>query len=210
MSKIKLNEDTESAILRAIEDGANYSIAAASAGICRQTLINWIKKGQKERAVDPYKSFIKKLRLSESRAALLHLRVVKEAALQGQWKASLAMLDRLLTLEKVVEPADAPKHYRHYLESQFISIQTTMEEAQKSGSFQAFSSLMGKSLQLMERLQALDAEEGRRDSMDSMSDEQLIKTITDYIIALPKGLRQRVEEELSELSKSNVVILRRS
>ena len=61
----------------------------------------------------------------------------------------------------------------------------------------------------MEHLKSLDAEEGRLDSMDNMTDNQLIKTITDSIIALPKGLRQRVEEELSELSKSNVVILRR-
>ena len=99
MSKIKLNAQTESIILSAIEEGASYAIAAGSAGIHKNTLINWIKKGQKERAVEPYKSFIKKLRVSESKAALLHLGVVKAAALDGQWKASLAMLERFRTLE---------------------------------------------------------------------------------------------------------------
>ena len=214
MSKIKLNAQTESIILSAIEEGASYAIAAGSAGIHKNTLINWIKKGQKERAVEPYKSFIKKLRVSESKAALLHLGVVKAAALDGQWKASLAMLERFRTLEDshdIEEPIvrEPIKNYRVLLETGLSEIQEAMSAAKKSESWQAYASLFGKSLTLMDQIKTLDAEEGRVDSMDSLTDEQLIKTITDYIVALPKGLRQRVEDELSELSKSNVVILRR-
>jgi len=220
MSKIKLNTQTEAIVLTALEDGATYSIAAGAAGVQRQTLINWIKKGNKERAVDPYKSFVQRVRLSEAKGALIHLRVVKAAALDGQWRASIALLERRHNMTKEgrtetdADFVESPKSnpildYRTLLEQGQIQLQEAMSAAKKSESWQAYSSLFSKSISLMEHLKSLDAEEGRLDSMDNMTDNQLIKTITDSIIALPKGLRQRVEEELSELSKSNVVILRR-
>ena len=214
MSKIKLNPKTEAKILEALEDGGSYSVAAAAAGIHTNTLIAWIKKGLKERAVNPYKDFVYRLRLSEAKASLFHLRVLKEAAASGQWRASKAVLESLKTIDDydLEEPkTKAPiSDYRTFIMSQLLEIQESMSAAKKSESWQAYAALIGKSLTMMEHLRALDAEEGRQDSMDSMTDEKLIKTITDYIVSLPKGLRQRVEEELSELSNSNVVILRRS
>jgi transposase-like protein len=81
----KRTDARQRAICQAIEQGATYEMAAASAGIHRDTLHAW-------RSRDP--AFSDALKAAEARGVLACLSRIQQAANDGQWQAAAWILER--------------------------------------------------------------------------------------------------------------------
>jgi transposase len=104
----KLSERTKAVILEAIEKGATYELAAASAGISYGTFNNWMKRGLAYELViedanpdamiddeeNEFYDFYLAVKHSESVAALKWLGNIDIAANEGHWQAAAWKLER--------------------------------------------------------------------------------------------------------------------
>jgi hypothetical protein len=102
----KLNQDTQSRIVQAIELGATYELAASYAGITYDTLNGWVNRAKaeldrREKAnVKPrieeqlYIEFFHALKTAEGRAAVKWLAKIEQAASEGNWQAAAWKLER--------------------------------------------------------------------------------------------------------------------
>ena len=218
MSK-KLTKERTERICQALRLGATYAIAAEAGGIVRNTLYVWIRKGEQDRAREPYKTFAKKIREAESSSAVACLHTIQNTA-KEDWKAAAWLLSRrfgykndathtLPAETKAAKRSGDILDYREILETQISELRTSMDKAKESGSWQAYAALQRQLVSLMQELRALDAEEGAIDAHDRMTDEQLLSEIVNTIISLPPLLRQRVQSDLHSLAGSNVVALKK-
>ena len=179
----------------------------------------WIRKGEQDKAREPYKSFALKVREAESSSAIACLNTIQNTA-NEDWKAAAWLLSRRFGYKNDAShtiPAEAKQakktgdllDYRDILETQISELRSSMDKAKESGSWQAYAALQRQLVSLMQELRALDAEEGAIDAHERMTDEQLLSEIVNTIISLPPLLRQRVQSDLHSLVGSNVVALKK-
>lgn len=101
----KLNDETQNAILKAIRKGAYVETAAAHAGIEKNTLYDWMKRGRRERQrinngetpnpkETPFAKFSTAIEKEFGEAELRDLDVITKAGQDGQWQASAWRLER--------------------------------------------------------------------------------------------------------------------
>lgn len=86
----KLDDIRAKKILDAIKAGASRRAAANAAGLSRDALQNWIKRGEEGDA--EFSDFAYRVRLADAEAEQAHTRVVVEASLAGDLKASIFWL----------------------------------------------------------------------------------------------------------------------
>jgi len=89
----KLDADRKQRLLAALQRGATYELAANYAGICYDTLNNWMKRGKEEKKGEFFQLFedIKKV---EGAAAVSWLDKIDKAADEGAWQAAAWKLER--------------------------------------------------------------------------------------------------------------------
>lgn len=92
----KLNEDTQKAICDVIRAGNYMETAAAYAGINRDTLYEWMKKGRAARTAgrnNIYSRFVEELELALAQGEVRDLAIIGKAAEQV-WQAAAWRLER--------------------------------------------------------------------------------------------------------------------
>jgi hypothetical protein len=85
--------DTVQAILESVAAGNYFETAAAAAGISRQTLSEWLQRG--ETGEQPFKVFADALKRAEARAEAEAVHNVRKAGLDPRfWAAEMTYLER--------------------------------------------------------------------------------------------------------------------
>lgn len=92
MPAAKISEDKITAIRSALEDGRYREVACKLAGIDRKTLLNWLKRGERERS-GLYRDLYLAVEQAEAKAEEFHLRNIKTASAKN-WFASAWYLER--------------------------------------------------------------------------------------------------------------------
>lgn len=218
--KSKFNPESTKRIINAIGLGATYQIAAEAGGISRATLHNWLKRG-KTGSSKQYKDFYEKFTRSESQGAIYLLGVVRDHSVKD-WKSAAWILERRHGYRRDT-PIDSTEmddsgsqqkpietDYKTLLKNNLLELQEAMSKSSASESWQAYAALQRQALNVAQQIRQVEADESQLDKIDALSDEQLLTEITNAIISLPPILRQRVAEDVQELSGSNVVALKRS
>lgn len=90
---VKLTPEVHKLIVDAVSSGAFFGDAAAYAGVTRQTLHNWMKRGRKQKR-GKYKDLVKDI---DKARADLKVGVVKEIVNQTKrdWKAGMTWLQKV-------------------------------------------------------------------------------------------------------------------
>jgi transposase len=76
-----------------LEEGALMETVAALAGLSKQTLYNWLRRGRREESPE-LAAFSLACRGAMARSELNDLRIIKVAAMTGQWQAAAWRLER--------------------------------------------------------------------------------------------------------------------
>ena len=79
----KLTPNIEEIIIECISLGLSYEKTAAAAGITRQTLRNYVKRGQKAKS-GKYFIFFNRLRKAEAEGERINFQKIRDAAVGGQ------------------------------------------------------------------------------------------------------------------------------
>ena len=87
-----LTQAVREAIVESVRAGASITTACLAAGTARSNYYHWRDLGQKGRA--PYKSFLSELAQAQRLFETEHVKVVNNAAFDGDWKASAWLLER--------------------------------------------------------------------------------------------------------------------
>lgn len=94
----KLNDETQAAVISAIEKGATYELAAGSANISYDSLNYWRKLGKADLEQDIesiYSNFYIAIKKAHSTRALKWLKQIEEAAEDNKnWTAAAWLLER--------------------------------------------------------------------------------------------------------------------
>lgn len=85
--------DTVQQLLQAVEDGNYIETAAELAGVAKQSVYNWIKRG--EAGEEPYKAFMDAVKRAQARAEAAEVQKVRAAGKDPRfWAASMTFLER--------------------------------------------------------------------------------------------------------------------
>jgi hypothetical protein len=87
-----LTQAVREAIVESVRAGASITTACLAAGTARSNYYHWRDMGQKGRA--PYKGFLAELEQAKRLFETEHVKVVNNAAFDGDWKASAWLLER--------------------------------------------------------------------------------------------------------------------
>ena len=208
----KFTKARKERIVKAIEAGCTYEMAADYAGISRTTLWAWLRKGEdpKEKA---YCTFLNAVKKAEIEGAMVHLGTITQAS-QKDWKASAWMLERRHgyskdrpTSQPDQEEITVPENTLELLRTQAVDLKRGMSKAESSESWQAYAALQRQLLQVVAQIRQVQAEEGMQDEMDGLTDEQLLSEISNAIISLPPILRQRLESDIGDMG--NVIQIKK-
>lgn len=208
----KFTKPRKERIIKAIQAGCTYEMAADYAGISRTTLWGWLKKGEdaKNRS---FATFLNEVKSAEIEGAMVHLGTITQAS-QKDWKASAWMLERRHGYSKDrqntqpdQEEVDMPDNTLELLRTQAVDLKRGMAKAESSESWQAYAALQRQLLQVVAQIRQVEAEEGMHDEMDGMTDEQLLQEISNAIISLPPILRQRLENDIGNMG--NVIQIKK-
>ena len=91
MAVTKLTPEITEIICQYIEKGNSYETASQAVGICRQTLYNWMQRGDK---LEPdYLQFLQSIKKARAKAEIRHVDVI-EKAMDKNWQASAWWLER--------------------------------------------------------------------------------------------------------------------
>ena len=89
----KFKEPIKNKIIDAIGVGSTYTMACNYAGISRNTLHQWMVKGENQtRGV--YRTFYDDIKKAEAKGAVANLAVINNEAKRGNWKCSAWLLER--------------------------------------------------------------------------------------------------------------------
>lgn len=91
--KTKLTPERQTKILNAIRAGAYMETAAAAAGVNKETLYAWLKRGN----VEPdsiYSAFVEAVHEAQASAELRDVLTLSKAAADGDWRAAAWRLER--------------------------------------------------------------------------------------------------------------------
>lgn len=92
MPAAKISGEMITAIRSALEDGHYREVACRLAGIDRKTLLNWLKRGERERS-GLYRDLYFAVEQAEAKAEEFHLKNIKTASAKS-WFASAWYLER--------------------------------------------------------------------------------------------------------------------
>ena len=198
----KFTKERKERIIQAIGAGCSYEMAADYAGISRQTLWTWIKKGEEGKDRN-YVTFLDSIKTAEIEGAMANLGTIQEAS-QKDWKAAAWILERrhgyskdgMKSTRPKEEPVKMPKDILGLLRETAKDLKDSANNAKESESWQAYAALQRQLLAVVSQIRQIEAEEGMADEMDGLSDEQLLSEIEGAIVSLPPILRQRLEESI--------------
>ena len=201
----KFTKDRKERVIKAIQAGCTYEMAADYAGVSRKTLWTWLRKGEED-GDKTYETFLHDLKKAEIDGAITHLGNIQHASVKD-WKASAWMLERRHgyskdRVQKMQEDIaeQLPKDTLDLLRQQANDLKRSMTKAEQSESWQAYAALQRQLLQVVTQLKQIEAEQGMQDEMSGLTDDQLLQEITNAIISLPPILRQRLESDISNTS----------
>tara|TARA_Y100000310_G_C20491618_1_gene719532 strand:+ start:268 stop:939 length:672 start_codon:yes stop_codon:yes gene_type:complete len=207
----KFKEPIKNKIIDAIGVGSTYTMACNYAGISRNTLHQWMTRGENQtRGV--YRTFYDDIKKAEAKGAVANLAVINNEAKRGNWKCSAWLLERRWGYKRdsqfnnmdkeaeTKEPTAVPTTPIQLFKQQSIDLQDAMKQAKEAQSWQAYASLQRQFVQVLEHIRQIEAEEGSTDSLDSASDEVLKTETVHAIISLPPILRQSIIEELARFN----------
>lgn len=89
----KLTPDRLEKILEALREGNYRDSAAEAAGISYQTFRNWEKRGEAEKS-GRFWTFLEAIRKAEAEGELHNLKIITNAAEDGDWRAAAWQLER--------------------------------------------------------------------------------------------------------------------
>ena len=92
MPAAKISGEMIAAIRSALEDGHYREVACRLAGIDRKTLLNWLKRGERERS-GLYRDLYLAVEQAEAKAEEFHLKNIRDAS-KKSWFASAWYLER--------------------------------------------------------------------------------------------------------------------
>jgi transposase len=88
----KLTPDIQEKVVQSIGFGATYEVAATYAGIRRETIWRWMKRGESERS-GRYRTFADAVKTADGKSAVQALVAIRTAA-KGSWQANAWLLER--------------------------------------------------------------------------------------------------------------------
>ena len=91
MADTKLNPEITEIIVQYIEKGNSYETASQAVGICRQTLYNWMRRGEK--GEPEYLQFLQQIKKAKAKAEIRHVEVI-DKAMEKNWQAAAWWLER--------------------------------------------------------------------------------------------------------------------
>lgn len=91
--KTKLNDTRLKKVVEGITAGLPYDTACALAGICYQTFLNWMKRGEAAQT-GKFFEFFEEVKKAEAIAESVHIANIKKAGKDGVWQADAWMLER--------------------------------------------------------------------------------------------------------------------
>ena len=89
----KLTPTREAKIIQATRAGCDIEVACRAAGVSRSTYYRWKARGEREHTGE-YHDFVQALRAAEAEAEVHAVVVIRKAMHEGDWRASLAFLER--------------------------------------------------------------------------------------------------------------------
>ena len=92
MPAAKITEEITGCIVDALGAGHYREVACKLAGIDRKTLLNWLKRGERERA-GLYRDLYLAVERAEAKAEVFHLKNIETASVKS-WFASAWFLER--------------------------------------------------------------------------------------------------------------------
>ena len=92
MPAAKITEEITGCIVDALGAGHYREVACKLAGIDRKTLLNWLKRGQRERS-GVYRDLYLAVERAEAKAEVFHLKNIETASVKS-WFASAWFLER--------------------------------------------------------------------------------------------------------------------
>jgi len=194
-------------IAEALATGATFDIASKYGGISRNTLYEWMKRGELAKS-GIFQELHDKINKALGEGAVHNLQNVHLAAKKGDWKASAWILERRhgyrrdgsAAATKEAASEELPKDPLEILKQQAKELKKTMAKAESSQSWQAYAALQRQFLTVVMQIRQIGMEDGSGDEMDGLTDEQLLSEITNAIVSLPPILRQRLESNFADLS----------
>ena len=90
-SETILTPELEEIICQNIEKGNSYETAAQAVGICRPTIYNWMKRGEKNE--EPFLHFLRSIKKARAKSEIKHVEVI-EKAMDKNWTAAAWWLER--------------------------------------------------------------------------------------------------------------------
>lgn len=212
--KTKFSPQLGKAILEALSKGASIQMACDYAGIGRSTFYSWRAKGEAQKT-GQLRTFVDDIAKASAQGGVHHLGKIFEAS-DRDWRASAWILERRWGYKKESSFDEKPEPTTQtavdldpisILEAQASQLVGAIQSAESSQSWQAYAALQRQLLSVVEHLRALRAESEMTDSVDQMTNQQMIDSIVGTILQLPPVLRQQLEANLSEFN-ANVVTLR--
>jgi transposase-like protein len=88
----KLSPELQQRIVQALSAGAYVETAAAMAGVSKQTLYSWLKRGA-DQAQGPFREFLDAVEKAQAEAEVRDIALIAKAA-QTQWQAAAWRLER--------------------------------------------------------------------------------------------------------------------
>ena len=89
---IKLTSDLQARIVAFLGAGAYVETAASAAGVSKQTLYNWLKRGAD--GEEPFDGFLDAVERAQGEADIRDLKTIRDAATGGVWQAAAWRLER--------------------------------------------------------------------------------------------------------------------
>ena len=88
----KLTKEVCDAICEGLEKGNYITTCCRAVGINPKTFYNWKKWGEDGR--EPYATFLERVNKSEAIGEMLHVEIIHDTALSGNWLSSAWLLER--------------------------------------------------------------------------------------------------------------------
>lgn len=89
---MKFNETTASQIIELLQERMHVSHACDAVGITRTTFYHWMARG--DAGEEPYADFARRVKTAKAQVIRTSLKVIRAAALLGDWKAEAWFLER--------------------------------------------------------------------------------------------------------------------
>ena len=207
-----LTKERTEKICEGIKKGLTYDMCAKYAGVSPSAFYRWLRKGR-EGKEKKFTDFVSRLEQAEATGAAYHLDNITKASAED-WKASSWILERRHNYTRynsiqsqMQEKQQVTTDPNEIIKEQLKELTAAGNKALAMGSFQAYARLVSQRISVAMQLKAIEAETA--EELDNTSDEQLLYEISTMILNMPPVLRQRLETQLTTLSGSNVVTLKR-